>query len=124
MTTTGEADWTLLWIGIAAYVASLAVAIALRVGRAPSPLGALTRLHFFCTPLYLVPALLLPGARPSDIAVGLFVYFMLHYALVVQIFGQALRGFSIGLCLAAWRLGASKDRAVPAAQIAASYGGG
>ncbi len=125
------ADWTFLWLALVAYGASLLYGIASRVGRHPEPLRSLTRIHLAHLPLYLAASLwFLYGSERqlTDLAVGLYCYLALHYAFAFHVVGQALRGFSLGLCLAASQLAGRLDGAAAPSlrleDVAAAYGQG
>lgn len=119
-------DFTCFRLAALSYAVYLAFVIAIRVGRHPAPFRRLCRIHFYFILLYGIGGAaygaMTPGfhARVSDFAVGLYWFFALHYAFLLQVYGQATRGFSMNICVSVCLKGGTAS----VQDILRSYGAG
>lgn len=101
----GPADLAAFWASMVAYLVFLLVGCVLRIGRGATSLGRTNGLHFRMTWLYLalvLPALYLSGKRLdlswlTDIAIGAFFYFGLHYGIFANFFALAQASVSASI---------------------------
>lgn len=119
-------DFVFPIIGFFSFLAFVIFAIAIRVGRGPSPYRTMGRVHFLFGAIYFIGAFIWQKYHPEvhftwiDWLAGFYVYFAFYYAFFAHVFATFMRGFSIEICVALYRQGGRGTHSL----IAESYNGG
>ena len=111
-------DLTAAYLALAAFAIFLAHAIVTRVGRQRSPLRRLALWHLLFSLPYLAASFLVGEISRADRLIGFFIYAALQYPFLFLVVGQAIRGFSLNICVSALKQGGS----LSAADVFRSYG--
>lgn len=111
---------TPLIVALGAFSIFFATAILFRIGSRTDSLRKLSLLHLLFMPGFFAGAWFFPGISLGDWLAGLYCYFCFQYPFLFVFYGQVARGFSLNICISAWRNGGCLSDA----QIYSSYGDG
>ncbi|TGL99224.1 hypothetical protein EHQ79_15540 [Leptospira jelokensis] len=96
-----DPDFTFFYISIFSYVVFLIFTIVKKIGNVKSPMGRFNQIHLKFSSFYLLNSFLFlfffgefKLTEILQICIGLFCYFLIHYAFVLNFFALAQRSIS------------------------------